>query len=197
MADYGVPRAAVTKTCPICGIKAFAATRKCKTEGCGWNYSLKVVDKDGSIAALNPSRKRTAADMLAGTTYIPTGNAVAAAASSGAAGLLSAGGLGGLSAQQRRQAAALEREKPQLATRTGNVTSYSNVSPEDDGNMDSCIICGDIGTLLCCDVCPLSYHSDCAGLTKIPQGFWSCPQVSSCEWRWWEGCEEHESGGQC
>jgi len=128
-----------------------------------------IVDKDGSLAAANPrpSGKRTAADMLAGAPYIPTGSLAAASSPNG--------GGGGVSAVQSRRTP--RPDVPvSVATRTGNVTSHSNITAEDDGNIDSCIICGDMGMLLCCDVCPLSYHADCAGLSKIPQGFWSCPQ---------------------
>jgi len=169
MSEHGGGRQAATKTCPICGAKAYAATRKCKTEGCGWNYSLKVLDKDGSIAASNPRGKRNAADVLAGSTYIPTGAAAAAGASNAAAAAT-------LSAARRAAERDTASPPPITASRTGNVTSYSNVSPEDDGNMDSCVICGDRGMLICCDCCPLSFHADCAGLPTIPQGFWSCPQ---------------------
>lgn len=131
------------------------------------------MDKDGSLAAANPrpNGKRTAADMLAGAPYVPTGMLAAASSPNGGGGA----GSGGVSALQSRRTP--RPDVPvSVATRTGNVTSHSNITAEDDGNIDSCIICGDMGMLLCCDVCPLSYHADCAGLSKIPQGFWSCPQ---------------------
>jgi hypothetical protein len=122
-----------------------------------------VRDLDGTLSG----KKRNAADMLAGTTYVPTGPTGAAAAAASAA------------AQQQRRIAA-ERRAAQVSTATvrGNVTSHSNISAEDDGNMDVCYICGDMGTLLCCDLCPLSYHADCAGLSTIPQGFWRSAKFS-------------------
>jgi ammonia channel protein AmtB len=94
-----------------------------------------MVDKDGTLGGFNP-RKRTAADMLAGTAYVPTGNAPAAAAAA---------------ASQLRRAASVS-DQPSVITVNGNVTSHSNISPDDDGNMNSCIVCGDIGTLICCDL---------------------------------------------
>ncbi|VVB04906.1 unnamed protein product [Arabis nemorensis] len=49
-----------------------------------------------------------------------------------------------------------------------------------DGNSDECRICGMDGTLLCCDGCPLAYHSRCIGVVKmyIPDGPWFCPECT-------------------
>ncbi|XP_010454541.1 PREDICTED: DDT domain-containing protein PTM-like isoform X5 [Camelina sativa] len=49
-----------------------------------------------------------------------------------------------------------------------------------DGNSDECRLCGMDGTLLCCDGCPLAYHSRCIGVVKmyIPDGPWYCPECT-------------------
>ena len=54
----------------------------------------------------------------------------------------------------------------------------SETSADDDANGDECRICGMDGLLLCCDGCPLSYHSRCVGLNKMhmPEGSWYCPE---------------------
>ncbi|XP_041992979.1 DDT domain-containing protein PTM-like isoform X1 [Salvia splendens] len=56
----------------------------------------------------------------------------------------------------------------------GRSESYA----DDDANGDECRICGMDGLLLCCDGCPLSYHSRCVGLNKMhmPEGSWYCPE---------------------
>lgn len=46
----------------------------------------------------------------------------------------------------------------------------------DDGNGDECRLCGMDGVLVCCDGCPLAYHSRCLGLNKMPNGAWYCPE---------------------
>ncbi len=45
-------------------------------------------------------------------------------------------------------------------------------------NEDFCLQCWDGGSLVCCDLCPASYHLKCIGLTKQDlSGFkWICPQ---------------------
>ncbi|EPS61909.1 hypothetical protein M569_12884, partial [Genlisea aurea] len=54
-----------------------------------------------------------------------------------------------------------------------------NASAE-DGNGDECCLCGMDGLLLCCDGCPLSYHTRCLGVSKMhmPEGSWYCPQCA-------------------
>ncbi|KAG2311140.1 hypothetical protein Bca52824_022697 [Brassica carinata] len=54
------------------------------------------------------------------------------------------------------------------------------VSSDLDGNSDECRLCGMDGTLLCCDGCPLAYHSRCIGVLKmyIPDGPWYCPECT-------------------
>ncbi|XP_054713885.1 bromodomain adjacent to zinc finger domain protein 1A-like isoform X2 [Uloborus diversus] len=41
---------------------------------------------------------------------------------------------------------------------------------------EACEACGDVGTLLCCDKCPLMYHPECVNLKRIPRGEWLCPK---------------------
>ncbi|KAL0681551.1 hypothetical protein Bca4012_048398 [Brassica carinata] len=50
----------------------------------------------------------------------------------------------------------------------------NGVGSDLDGNSDECRLCGMDGTLLCCDGCPLAYHSRCIGVLKmyIPDGPW-------------------------
>ncbi|CAN7121831.1 unnamed protein product [Brassica rapa subsp. narinosa] len=56
----------------------------------------------------------------------------------------------------------------------------NGVSSDLDGNSDECRLCGMDGTLLCCDGCPLAYHSRCIGVLKmyIPDGPWYCPECT-------------------
>lgn len=46
---------------------------------------------------------------------------------------------------------------------------------------ESCETCGDVGTLLCCDGCPLMYHQECVNLKRIPRGEWLCPKCTKKE----------------
>ncbi|CAL1281690.1 unnamed protein product [Larinioides sclopetarius] len=46
---------------------------------------------------------------------------------------------------------------------------------------ESCEACGDVGTLLCCDRCPLMYHQECVNLKRIPRGEWLCPKCTKKE----------------
>ncbi|KAL0303314.1 UNVERIFIED_CONTAM: Increased DNA methylation 1 [Sesamum radiatum] len=41
-------------------------------------------------------------------------------------------------------------------------------------NDDLCSICEDGGDLLCCKNCPRAFHTECVGLSVIPQGIWYC-----------------------
>eukprot|EP00798_Chlamydomonas_sp_ICE-L_P027352 gene27352-4653_t len=49
---------------------------------------------------------------------------------------------------------------------------------EEDGNMDTCALCGTAGSVLCCDGCPGAYHLRCINATakSIPEGEWMCPE---------------------
>lgn len=45
----------------------------------------------------------------------------------------------------------------------------------DDGKVFDCIICGQVGNLLCCDNCPRAYHPKCVGGRQgIDSENWSC-----------------------
>ncbi|KAI3511874.1 hypothetical protein L1887_19034 [Cichorium endivia] len=51
---------------------------------------------------------------------------------------------------------------------------------DEDGNVDECRLCGMDGILVCCDGCPLAYHSRCIGIMKMfmPEGAWYCPECT-------------------
>ena len=57
------------------------------------------------------------------------------------------------------------------------VESNSDVNDETK-NEDVCRICGQGGTLLCCDGCPAAYRLECLGLTRVPKGDWFCPSCT-------------------
>ncbi|KAG8184175.1 hypothetical protein JTE90_010214 [Oedothorax gibbosus] len=46
---------------------------------------------------------------------------------------------------------------------------------------EQCEACGEVGTLLCCDKCPLMYHQECVNLKRIPRGEWLCPKCTKKE----------------
>lgn len=56
------------------------------------------------------------------------------------------------------------------------VLLLDEVSDADSEHVDNCAQCEQGGELLCCDVCPLAYHVDCAypPLRRIPRGNWAC-----------------------
>ncbi|KAH6789820.1 hypothetical protein C2S51_004826 [Perilla frutescens var. frutescens] len=68
--------------------------------------------------------------------------------------------------------------KPSLDSHSSQVGRPVESSADEDANGDECRICGMDGLLLCCDGCPLSYHSRCLGLSKMhmPEGSWYCPE---------------------
>ena len=50
----------------------------------------------------------------------------------------------------------------------------------DDGNFDVCAVCGEGGSLICCEACPQAYHADCLGPDAPPEdeddeAAWFCP----------------------
>ncbi|KFM78225.1 Bromodomain adjacent to zinc finger domain protein 1A, partial [Stegodyphus mimosarum] len=95
------------------------------------------------------------------------------------------------------------QKKPKRAESDSDIGSSENESEEsaeeeeeeeeedesgDDSNIadatfvqESCEACGDVGTLLCCDKCPLMYHQECVNLKRIPRGEWLCPKCSKKE----------------
>ncbi|KAL9433888.1 hypothetical protein AB3S75_028682 [Citrus x aurantiifolia] len=64
--------------------------------------------------------------------------------------------------------------RPEELARCG----FNLVEPRKDAsdlNDDACMICADGGDLICCEKCPSTFHPDCMGMKKIPQGEWRCP----------------------
>ena len=67
---------------------------------------------------------------------------------------------------------------------------------EDDEHQDFCRNCKDGGELLCCDSCPMAYHTYCLDppLSELPETSWTCPRCSCTplpykvakilSWRW-------------
>lgn len=53
----------------------------------------------------------------------------------------------------------------------------------EDGNGDECRLCGMDGVLVCCDGCPMAYHSRCLGLNKmhVSNVSWYCPECKVSE----------------
>jgi hypothetical protein len=54
------------------------------------------------------------------------------------------------------------------------------IGVEKDGNADTCCLCNQGGSLLCCDHCPASYHMRCIGeqAKSLPEGEWACPECA-------------------
>lgn len=50
-----------------------------------------------------------------------------------------------------------------------------------DSNQQVCGKCSGVGSLLCCDFCPLAFHLSCVGMTEhdVPAGQWACPACQS------------------
>ncbi|KAK4408449.1 Increased DNA methylation 1 [Sesamum angolense] len=74
------------------------------------------------------------------------------------------------------------RRKPYMSIYTSNGVSLHQLSLElskirrssTEEHDDLCSICEDGGDLLCCANCPRGFHTECVGLSAIPQGIWYC-----------------------
>ena len=55
---------------------------------------------------------------------------------------------------------------------------YCDFKERSNSQEDYCRVCGDGGTLICCDSCDAAYHLHCLDppLTEIPEGKWNCPK---------------------
>lgn len=85
---------------------------------------------------------------------------------------------GSKSAQDRRAARQAKQQEVLYITHSGR-----QVAGRDFEHQDMCNECWDGGELLVCDVCPMAFHPQCIGLTKIPTGSqWFCPhhQCATC-----------------
>lgn len=49
------------------------------------------------------------------------------------------------------------------------------VEKKSQENNNTCSVCGFGGDLILCDGCPSSFHSDCLGPNRDPDGMWLCP----------------------
>jgi SWI/SNF-related matrix-associated actin-dependent regulator of chromatin subfamily A member 5 len=47
-------------------------------------------------------------------------------------------------------------------------------------NQETCQVCWDYGNLICCRLCPASYHLKCLGFKSNPTWNWNCPHHGSC-----------------
>jgi len=181
------PRGPPMKTCPNCHSRQYPALRVCRTPGCGWNFMLRQVGEGGkanpanlaahaaSVASRN-SASSSRAEPRSSSTYVRRAAQPITAAGGVVSRTYAVSDLG-IGVNQGPPGSVSSRVSSSGGS--GRVNSYSGIDPEDDGNMETCVICGDLGTLICCDICPLSFHADCAGLEHVPQGFWSCPQCSA------------------
>lgn len=73
-----------------------------------------------------------------------------------------------------------DERKTQSSTNS-NSSDYESTGADHDGNDYECRLCGMDGKLLCCDGCPLVYHSWCVGVSKrsMPEGEWYCPECTT------------------
>ena len=76
--------------------------------------------------------------------------------------------------------------RPELAA--ANAVGYEPVANGDlgvvgvDGNMDTCVLCGLDGLLICCESCPQAYHAQCLGGNapgEDADGDWFCPDCTA------------------
>ncbi|KAF0686340.1 Aste57867_21842 [Aphanomyces stellatus] len=60
-------------------------------------------------------------------------------------------------------------------------TAEKGEDEEVDTNLDYCSICLEDGDLVCCDICPRSFHLDCLKMTEddLPDGDWQCAECES------------------
>lgn len=83
-----------------------------------------------------------------------------------------------------------QKSPPKKINRTTTKTSVQAKAPvdtaDDDGddddeldtNLDYCEVCLTAGDLVCCDVCPRSFHLACLNMTEddLPEGDWQCKE---------------------
>ncbi|XP_040570546.1 uncharacterized protein NSD isoform X2 [Lepeophtheirus salmonis] len=91
-----------------------------------------------------------------------------------------------------------------------NSKSINNVSKKGSSkhiNVSWCFICSSGGSLICCDFCPASFHSECLNLPNLPEGKYYCqtccngrmPLYREVVWvklgayRWWPAAVVHPS----
>lgn len=61
--------------------------------------------------------------------------------------------------------------------------SFGEQVQQEDGSVDFCHVCNNVGNLLCCDFCPRAFHSDCISCEVLQQDIsemarWECPCCS-------------------
>lgn len=63
-----------------------------------------------------------------------------------------------------------------LTAKKKSISLPAKVADNSQSHDDYCSVCSRSGELLLCDTCPHVYHLECANLTNIPDGTWSCPK---------------------
>ena len=65
------------------------------------------------------------------------------------------------------------------AAADADAEAEADVRVGDDGNLDSCAVCGQEGLLVCCEACPAAFHPDCLPPHLAPadddDADWYCP----------------------
>lgn len=62
----------------------------------------------------------------------------------------------------------------------GSCLTEEVVDDTTDWNSDECCLCKMDGSLICCDGCPVAFHSKCVGVANeyLPEGDWPCPECA-------------------
>lgn len=63
-----------------------------------------------------------------------------------------------------------------IARRSYRIERLNKMKKEVPKEQDlQCYVCGQLGYVACCDVCPKVAHFECIGISQLPDGEWHCP----------------------